>query len=72
MYDYDDIERMVKTFVYQQYEEAKKNPDSAFHLRGIAYGAVQFATNYLFPCFNHDLNDWWANEMWSKFTDLIS
>lgn len=71
MYDYDDVERMVKIFINEQYNDAKRMPNTARNCRAIAYGALQFATNYLFPCYNNDLAIWWREEMKPKFTELM-
>lgn len=72
--DYELIEEKVKDFVLENLESAKKyyknDTQGILNCRAIAYGALQFATNNLFPCYNDDLVDWWEEEIWEKFTNL--
>ena len=67
------IEKELKKFVIEQYESAKKykNDISPLTYRAIAFGALQFGINNLFPKYNKNLADWWEREMWDKFTKLI-
>ena len=65
--DYEKIENDVKEFVLKQLDLAKTYPQYSFDYRGVAYGAVQFACNYCFPCWNDDLASWW-NDMAQCFT----
>lgn len=73
--DYKMIENKVKEFCESEYKDAKRysimTPELIKNKRAIAYGAVHFATNNLFPCFNNELSDWWNDEMWHKFQKLI-
>ncbi len=68
------IEKKVKDFILNELEDARKycknNTQAVLNHRAIAYGALQFATNNLFPCYNDDLVDWWEKGVWEKFTDL--
>lgn len=66
---YERIERDVKKFVEDELKTCKRG---SINNRAIAYGALMFASNYLFPSFNYKLSDWWNNEMWDKFTDKIA
>ena len=65
--DYTMIENKVKAFVLEELEDAKKHPKIAHNCMTIAYGALQFATNNLFPAYNNDLVNWWQNEIWIEF-----
>lgn len=72
--DYEMIENKVKEFCESEYKEAEKycgSRESIINKRAMAYGAVFFASNNLFPCFNNELSDWWNYEMWKKFQKLI-
>ena len=68
--EYELIEIKVKNFVNEELTSALKcdNIEDARNCRAIAYGAVQFAINNLFPCYNDDLANWWDNEVHPKFT----
>lgn len=71
--DYNTIEQKVKDFILNELEIAKRHKgDTKMILNGraIAFGALQFATNNLFPCYNTDLAEWWEKEIWEKFTNL--
>lgn len=74
--DYNMIEEKVKAFCENQLKEAKKIASLEFttkssirYCRAIAYGAVQFATNNLFPSYNVDLANWWT-DFREKFTEV--
>jgi len=69
--DYDVIEIKVKDFVNEELSDALKynTLEDARKCRAIAYGAVQFAINNLFPCYNDDLANWWEDEAYPKFTE---
>ena len=72
MYDeFEMIEIKVKDFVKSELSEALKcdNIEDARKNRAIAFGAVLFATNNLFPCYNNKLAHWWENEAHPKFTE---
>lgn len=72
--DYEMIENKVKEFCESMYEEAEKycaSKESIINKRAMSYGVVHFATNYLFPCFNNELGNWWNCEMREKFQKLI-
>lgn len=73
--DYEMIEKKVKNFVLDELEDAKKfhknNNQGILICRSIAYGALQFAANNLFPCYNHDLGMWWEKEVWKEFNKLM-
>lgn len=65
--NYEMIEKQVKDFVLKELEDAKKHPEYRMNCRAIAFGAIQFASNNLFPSYNRDLEDWWSNEIWAQF-----
>ena len=59
--DYDMIERKVKDFILNQLRDAKNyacSVESVRNYRAIAFGALDFACNNLFPAYNEDLADW--------------
>lgn len=64
MNEYDVIERKIKKFVNEMIEDAvaAKNRDAVRGRINMAYGAILFAANNLFPCYNNDLAHWWENE----------
>lgn len=68
---YEKIEKDVKNFILNELKAAKKYPDTALNSRAIAFGALQFASNYLFPSYNYDLANWWEKEIWGQFTNCI-
>lgn len=68
--DYEKIENDVKNFILNELEAAKKYPNMAFDCRAIAFGALQFANNYLFPSYNYDLANWWQKKIWEQFNKL--
>lgn len=70
---YESFEKKTKEFIINQYMDAAKfceTPEEVLNTRAIAYGALQFSINYLFPTFNQRLADWWQNEMWEEFNQL--
>lgn len=73
--DYEMIEKKVKDFVLENLESAKKyyknDTQGILICRGIAFGALMFATNNLFPCYNTKLSMWWEKEAWEEFNKLI-
>lgn len=72
--DYEMIENKVKEFCKEQYADAcrvAETVEDVYNLRAIGYGAVLFACNNLFPCFNEELADWWDEEMRCKFENLV-
>ena len=73
MIDYKGMEKRLRDFVLDEYEAAKNHPDlcSPLNARAVAYGALQFGVNNLFPSYNKDLAEWWELEMYDKFTELI-
>ena len=75
MNDYKEIEEKIKQFVLEELEVAKKfyknDTRGILNCRGIAFGALQFATNNLFPCYNNGLAMWWEKEPWEEFNKLI-
>ena len=58
--DYKMIEDLVKDFCKEQLTNAKLDSDRKNSYKTTAYGAVQFACNNLFPCFNEELGEWWS------------
>ena len=74
MSNFDLIEKKVKDFVQEQIDDAEEystTPQDVIGHRAIAYGAMQFAANNLFPCYNTDLALWWDDVAWVKFNNLI-
>ena len=71
---YETIEKKVKDFCEKQYSDASKEKTvkEILNIRAIAFGALMFACNNLFPRFNGGLSDWWNDEMWGKFENLIT
>lgn len=74
MDDYEAIERKIKKFVNEMIEEAvaaktKNTVKSCFEM---AYGAIFFAANNLFPCYNVDLACWWKNEAHPIFYRILT
>lgn len=70
---YENFENKTKEFIIGQYMDAERfceTPEEVINTRAIAYGALQFSINNLFPTFNQRLADWWQNEMWEKFNQL--
>lgn len=70
---YENFEKKTKEFIVNQYMDAAKfceTPEEVINTRAIAYGALQFSINHLFPTFNQRLADWWQNEMWVEFNQL--
>jgi hypothetical protein len=70
---YEMFEKKTKDFIIEQYKDAERfceTPEEVLNTRAIAYGALQFSINYLFPTFNKELGDWWQNIMWEKFNQL--
>ena len=65
------MEEKVKIFILETLNYANMNPQNALNYRGIAYGALQFATNNCFSEYNEDLAKWWDNEIYPLFTQLI-
>lgn len=71
--DYKMIENKIKEFCKEMYSDAcrvAKTVQDVYNLRAIAYGALSFACNNLFPCFNNELSDWWNEYMWMQFEEL--
>ncbi len=69
---YEDIEKKVKRFVLGEYKSAVKYAETTsdvYKNRAIAYGALQFSINNLFPCYNDDLGKWWDEQL-DKFNQL--
>lgn len=69
---YENIESKAKAFVKLEYVQAvkyAKTTEDVINCRAIAFGAIQFASNHLFPCYNNDLAEWW-NEYLDKFNKL--
>ncbi len=66
-----NIEEKLKGFVLDLLKEAhaEKTKEDAVKIRGIAFGAVLFAVNNLFPDYNEELADWWDKEVHSLFTE---
>lgn len=61
------ITEKVKTCVLSYVDMAKRNPEDARNLRAIAFGALNFAINNLYPEYNQELADWWDNEVYDQF-----
>lgn len=72
---YAQIENNVKQFVMKELAKAKKannNPTiNVLNCKAVAYGALQFASNYCFPCYNYDLAEWWVKEVCPEFQKLL-
>jgi len=69
---YANIENKVKKFVLEEYESTVKHAktaDDVYNNSAIAYGALQFSVNNLFPCYNSDLARW-GHEQLDKFNKL--
>ena len=64
-------ELKVRNYVLDELENATKYPDNALGYRTMAYGAVFFASNYLFDKYNQELADWWDKEVLPLFNALI-
>ena len=73
--DYEMIEEKVKDFILENLKSAKKyyknDTQGILNCRAIAFGALQFATNNLFPSYNIDLAKWWEEEAWNEFDKLM-
>ena len=72
--DYEMIKNKVKAFCFEEFDSAvqyAKSSEQVKNYRAIAYGALQFAINNLFPSFNNNLSYWWENDMWNRFEELI-
>lgn len=70
---YDEIEQKVKEFCETELNNARKfakNASEVEDFRGIAFGALHFACNNLFPTYNKELADWWENDIWCQFRDV--
>ena len=70
--DYEITEKEVKEFVLRQLDNATYAvlPMEVRNNRAIAFGAVQFAANHLFPSYNYDLANWWDEVIYNKFVRL--
>lgn len=71
--DYEMIEKEVHNFVLNQLADADTYstlPTDVRNYRAIAFGAVQFASNHLFPSYNYDLAEWWDEVIYNKFIKL--
>lgn len=69
---YEILENKVKEFVRTKYQQAIKYAETAedvIKCRAIAYGALEFSANNLFPCYNDKLARWW-DKYWDKFNQL--
>ena len=71
--DYEMIEKKIKDFCEEMYSDACRveTGQDVYNLRAIAYGALRFACNNLFPAFNEELAEWWDEYMWMQFEELI-
>lgn len=72
--DYEIMENKVKAFVLQKIEDAENYADSVsevLNYRAIAFGALYFAANELFPCYNNDLAFWWERKTRFEFQKII-
>ena len=67
---YENIENQTKAFVMEWLSDAKLHPEDAKKICPIAYGAMMFSVNYLFPCHNQNLADWWTNEILPQFREI--
>lgn len=66
--DYEMLEIKVKDFILTELKDVEGcSHQERMNSRAIAYGALQFACNKLFPSYNYDLADWWEDEVWGKF-----
>lgn len=66
-----DITYKVKEFVLDELRQAMDYPNDALNSRGIAFGAVFFATNNLYTEYNKELADWWDNDILPLFNTII-
>ena len=66
-----NIEKKLKEFVLDQLREAytAETKEDALKIRGIAFGAVLFAINNLFPDYNEELANWWDEKVHPLFTE---
>lgn len=72
--NYEKIENAIKKFcecAYKDAEDYSASTEFILNQRAVAFGAVHFATNNLFPYYNRDLSNWWNREMRQKFQKLI-
>lgn len=71
MYDiYENMENQTKKFVMEQLNDAKNNPEDVSKIQPIAFGALLFSANNLFPCYNANLANWWDDEILPQFREL--
>lgn len=71
--DYEMIEKEVHNFVLKQLANAdiySTLSTDVRNWRGIAFGAVHFASNHLFPSYNYDLAKWWDEVIYPRFIEL--
>ena len=66
-----NIEERLKNFVLDQLKEAytAETKEDALKIRGIAFGALLFTVNNLFPDYNEELANWWNEEVHPLFTE---
>ena len=67
---YENMENQTKIFVKEQLRDAKNNSENAARFQFIAFGALLFSANHLFPCYNQKLADWWTDEILPQFREL--
>ena len=67
---YENIENQTKVFVKEQLRDAKNNSKNADRFQFIAFGALQFSVNHLFPCYNEKLANWWTDEILPQFREI--
>ena len=67
---YKDIEKQTKAFVMEWLNDVKLHPEDVNKICPIAYGAIMFSVNHLFPCYNQKLEDWWNNEILPQFREI--
>lgn len=67
---YKDIENQTKDFVREQLRDARNNSEHATQFQCIAFGALLFSVNHLFPCYNENLANWWADEILPQFREI--
>ena len=70
---YETIENKVKEFAIKEFEQAvlyAETAEDVLKCRAIAYGAIQFAVNNLFPTYNKKLAEWW-DKCWNEFNKLM-
>lgn len=68
------IIKRVKDYVEHRLQLSKgyySTKSDVLAYRQQAFGAVDFATSLLYPPYNIELINWWHDEAYDRFTDLM-